>query len=155
MIEYMCDVVLSYSPADFENWAVGLGTMLIGFGTIGIAYGAVKTIPDKILASHKDPELIKLYQKVVYRMFADVYASPEGMTCSLPGDLEQLTKLLIKRYPNIGNIEAAGKILDDLMTEGYFQTVVGNTTVLKTARWDPKTKKPLPPDVDNLPTDND
>lgn len=67
----MCDVVLTYTSTDFENWAVGLGTILIGVGTLGIAYGAVKTIPDKISASHKDPELIKLYQKVVYRDFGD------------------------------------------------------------------------------------
>ena len=63
----MCDVVPTYTSVDFVNWAVAFGTILIGIGTIGIAYGAAMAIPDKINASHKNPDLIKLYQKVVYR----------------------------------------------------------------------------------------
>jgi len=154
MIEYLCDVVLTYTSTDFKNWAVGFGTILIGIGTIGIAYGAVKTIPDRISARHKDPELIKLYQKVVYREFQKMCASSEGITFSLPQDLEQLTKLLLQKFPNIGDREATEKILDDLMIDGYFKTVVGNATVMKTSRWDTKSRKPLSPDVENLPKDD-
>jgi hypothetical protein len=155
MIDYMCDVVLAYTSSDFNNWTVGFGTILIGFGTIGIAYGALKTIPDKISASHKNPDLIKLYQKVVYREFQKMYASSEGITFSLPEDLEQLTKLLLQKFPNIGDREAAGKILDDLMIDGYFKTVVGNGTVMKTAKWDTKSRKSLSPDLENLPKGDD
>ncbi len=154
MIDYICGVALSYSTADFRNWTVGIGTLLIGLGTLGIAYGAVKTIPDRIKATHKDPDVVKLYQKVVYRMFQEVYASSDGNKLSLPKDLDQLTKLLIKMFPNVGDREAADKILDDLMLDGYFKTVVGNATVMKTSKWDPKTKKPLPPDVENLSSDD-
>ena len=151
----MCDVVLTYTSADFRNLAGGFGTILIGIGTIGIAYGTVMVIPKKIYASHKNPDLIKLYQKVVYREFQEMYASSEGITFSLPQDLELLTKLLLKKFPNIGGREAADKILDDLMIDGYFKTVVGNATVMKTSRWDTKSRKPLPPDVENLPKDDD
>ena len=153
MIESICNVALSYTSSDFENWAVGFGTILIGFGTIGIAWGAIKIIPDKIKAIHKDPELVKLYQKVISREFQKLYASPTGITFSMPQDLDQLTKLFVKQFPEIGDREAADKILDDLMLDGYFKTVVGNATVLKTAKWDTKTRKPLDPEVENLPED--
>lgn len=153
MIETICNVALSYTSSDFESWAVGFGTILIGIGTLGIAYGAIKVIPDKIKATHKDPELIKLYQKVIYRKFQELYASSEGITFSLPQDLEQLTNLFVKRFPDIGNREAADMILDDLMLDGYFKTVVGNATVMKTSKWNTKTRKPLEPEVENLPKD--
>lgn len=44
--------------------------------------------------------------------------------------------------------------MDDLMTDGYFQTVVGNATVVKTAKWDTKSRKPKKPDIASLPSDN-
>lgn len=84
-----------------------------------------------------------------------MFASIEGITLSLPKDLEQVTKLLLQKFPNIGDREAADKILDDLMIDGYFKTVVGNATVMRTSRWDPKSRKPLSPDVENLPKDDD
>ena len=39
------------------------------------------------------------------------------------------------------------------MLDGYFKTVVGNATVVKTAKWDTKTRKPLESEVENLPKD--
>ena len=146
VIESICNFALSYTSADFENWTVGIGTL-------GIAYGAIKTIPDRIKATHKDPELIKLYQKVVYRKFQELYASPIGIAYSLPQNLDQLTDLFVKHFPDIGDREAADKIFDDLMLDGYFKTVVGNANVMKTAKWDTKTRKPLEPEVENLPKD--
>lgn len=150
MIEYVCDTALAYTSADFEHWTVGFGTLLLGIGTIGIAYGAVKKIPEKIQATHKDPVTVKLYQKVVYRAFQEVQASEEGMPFSLPKDLEQLTDLLLDKYPFIGDREAVATILDDLMLDGYFKTVKGNAVVVETAKWDTKTRKPLSPSVEHI-----
>ena len=82
-----------------------------------------------------------------------MHASPEAMPLSLPKDLEVLTNLFVQRFPEIGDDDAASAILDDLMLDGYFQTVVGNAAVVKTARWDTKTRKPLDPEINNLPKD--
>lgn len=156
MIESICNFVFSYTSADFKNWIVGIGTFAIGLGTIGLAYAALKTIPEKISARYKDKDIIALYQKVVYRMYREVEASKEGMPFSLPKDLERLTKLLIKRYPQVGSKEDADRLMDDLMLDDYFQHVAGNATVLKTSKWNPKDRtQRVKPKVDTLPGDQD
>jgi len=137
------------------DWITGIGTLAIGMGTLGLAYAALKTIPDKIAARYKDRDLINLYQKVVYRMYREVEASEQGMSFSLPNDLEQLTRLLIQRFPQIGNKEDAYRLMDDLMFDDYFQCVAGNATVLKTAKWNPKDRtQKVKPKVDILPGDD-
>ncbi len=138
------------------DWMVGIGTLIIGLGTIGLAYAALKTIPDKISARYKDKDIITLYQKVVYRMYIDVESSPQGMSFSLPEDLEQLTKLLLERYPIVGSKEDADRLMDDLMLDDYFQHVQGNATVLKTSKWNPRDRtQKVKSKVDNLPGDQD
>ena len=155
LIPEICNFTTKFTSNDFENWFVGIGTLFIGVGTLGLAYAALKTIPEKLTQRYKDKELIKLYQKVVYRMYRDVEASSEGITYSLPEDVEQLTKLLIKRYPQIGSKEDADRLMDDLMLDDYFQHVAGNTTVLKTSKWDPRDRtKKVKPKIDTLPGDN-
>ena len=100
MIESFYNFAFSFTPDDFKNWMVGIGTIAIGLGTIGLAYAALKTIPEKIGARYKDKDIITLYQKVVYRMYSDVAASTEGICFSLPKDVEQLTKLLLELSTN-------------------------------------------------------
>lgn len=154
MIETLCNIATSYTSQDFENWMVGLGTILIGGGTIGLAYAALKTIPDKLSQRHKDQELIRLYQKVVYRMYREAEASNEGIVFSLPKDIEELTKLLVKRNPQIGSKEDADRIMDDLMLDDYFKYVQGNATVLKTAKWNPKNRSEhVKHKIDDLPNE--
>ena len=156
MIESLCNFVFSFTPDDFKNWMVGIGTFAIGLGTIGLAYAALKTIPEKIGARYKNKDIITLYQKVVYRLYRDVEASAEGICFSLPKDIEQLTKLLLKRYPQIGSKEDADRLMDDLMLDDYFQYVQGNATVLKTSKWNTKDRKQkVQPKVDTLPGDQD
>jgi len=134
------------------DWMTGIGMLTIGIGTLGLAYAALKTIPEKITARYKDKDLITLYQKVVYRMYRKVEASVQGMPFSLPNDLEQLTRLLIEHFPQIGSKEDADRLMDDLMLDDYFQYVAGNTTVLKTAKWNPKDRtQKVKPKIDTLP----
>ena len=135
---------------------IGIGTFLIGLGTIGLAFAALKTIPDKLGARYKNKDIITLYQKVVYRMYRKVEASEHGMSFSLPKDLEQLTKLLLDRYPEVGSKENADRLMDDLMLDNYFQYVQGNTTVLKTSKWNPKDRtQKVKQKVETLPGDQD
>lgn len=155
MIEQICGVALAYTTEDFENWTLGLGTLLIGFGTLGVAWAAVKEIPKALEKRGKNDDLIKMYQRVVYRLYREVEASSEGITASLPGDFEQLTKLLHERYPQLGSLENVQSMMDDLMLDGYFKHVRGNATVLVTSKWDPKDRsKKVEPDIENLPPED-
>ena len=148
------EVSINLTGIEINNWLLGIGSLLLGLGTVGIAFAGLKTIPDKIGEQHKDKELVALYQKAIFRMYRKVEASSEGITFSMPNDLEQLTKLLLNNYPQIGTKEDADRIIDDLMLDNYFQTVVGNATVIKTAKWDPKDRtKKVAPLVSNLPGD--
>jgi hypothetical protein len=152
MIEQICSVALAYTTEDFGNWGSGFGTLLIGLGTIGIAWAAVKTIPKALEKRHKSDDLIKMYQRVVYRLYREVEASSQGITFSLPGDFEQLSKLLHSTHPNLGSLENVQTMMDDLMLDGYFKTVRGNATVMVTSKWDPKDRsKKVNPDMENLP----
>ena len=45
MFDFFCSIAASYTTADFESIAVGIGTILIGVGTFGIAYGTVSLGP--------------------------------------------------------------------------------------------------------------
>jgi len=63
-MDAFCDVVLSYTTEDFENWTIGIGTLAIGFGTSLLGYAAIVTIPRKIGERYKDKDLITLYQRV-------------------------------------------------------------------------------------------
>lgn len=154
MIENICNVALEYTSLDFENWTVGIGTILIGLGTIGIAWGAVKSIPDRISAQHKDKEIITLYQRAIYRMYMDVAASTKGMPFNLPKDLDKLTDILIQKYPFIGDKKSVERLMDDLMEDNYFQYVQGNATVLKTTKWDSGDRsKKVNPKIEDLPKD--
>lgn len=155
MFEDFCNIVANYTSEDFENWAVGIGTILFGVGTIMLGGAALLALP-KISQRYKDPEIITLYQKVVYRMYRQVEASPQGMPFALPEDVEQLTNLLVNRFPEIGSKDDADKLMDDLMLDDYFKTVQGNATVLRTAKWDPKDRtKDVDPTIEDLPSDED
>jgi len=138
------------------DWMIGAGTLAIGIGTIGLAYAALKTIPEKLTARYKDKDLITLYQKVVYRMYREVEASEQGMPFNLPKDLERLTRLLLERFPQVGSKEDADRLMDDLMLDDYFQHVQGNATVLKTTKWNPRDRtQEVKPKVNTLPGDQD
>jgi hypothetical protein len=155
MFENACDFLTYYSTEDFENLAVGLGTVLVGTGTLLLGRAGLKNIPRALSQRSKDMDLIRLYQKVVYRMYREIEASPEGMAYALPEDLDQLSNLLVKTFPQIGGREAADRLLDDLMLEDYFKTVRGNTTVVETAKWDPADRsRRVDPKSENLPQDD-
>ena len=135
------------------SWITAVGTLLIGFGTIGMAYGAISSIPRKLGQHYKSKEIISLYQKVVFRMYRQVEASTQGISFRVPEDVEQLTKLLIQKFPQIGTKEDADRIMDDLMLDDYFRTVRGNATVIETAKWDPRDRtKKVKPKVEDLPS---
>lgn len=86
-------------------------------------------------------------------MYRDVEAGEEGIIFSLPKDVEPLTKLLLKKYPQIGSKEDADRLMDDLMLDDYFKYVQGNTTVMKTARWNPRDRTQIvKPKVEDLPS---
>lgn len=154
MLNTLCNLALSYSPQDFGNWFSGVGNLFLGLGTIGLAFAALKTIPDKLSRKYKDPELVALYQKVFYRMYRNVEASSEGMPLSLPRDIEALSNLIIQKYPEAGAKENVHKMLDDLMLDDYFKFVQGNATVMKTIKWNPKNRsEPVPPKVEDIPND--
>ena len=151
MIDQFCDVALTYTSEDWANW----GTFLIGLGTLGLAWAAIKTIPKALKKDAKSDELIKMYQRVVYRLYREVEASTEGMPFSLPGDFEQLSKLLHRNYPQLGSLANVQAMMDDLMIDGYFKTVRGKTDVLVTHKWDPKDRsKKIDPEIENLPSDD-
>lgn len=152
MLDTLCNAALSYSPQDFESWFSGAGDFLMGLGTIGLAFAALKTIPDKLSKKYKDPQLVELYQKIFYRMYRNVEASPEGITLSLPRDIEALSRLLIQKYPEVGAKESVYKMLDDLMLDDYLKFTQGNATVMKTIKWNPKNRdEPVPPKVEDIP----
>lgn len=154
MIDTLCNVALSYSPQDFGSWFSGAGNLLLGIGTIGLAYAALKTIPDQFAKKYKDPQLVELYQKVFYRMYRNVEASREGISLTLPGDIEALSQLIIQRYPEVGSKEGVYKMLDDLMLDDFLKIIQGNATVMKTIKWDPKDRgKPVQPIVEDIPSE--
>jgi len=156
MFEDICNFVFSYTTNDFKNWLVGIGTLAIGIGTIGLAYAALKTIPEKLGKLFKDKKIVTLYQKVVYRMYREIEASEQGIAFSLPQDVEQLTKLLLQRYPQIGSKEDADCLMDDLMLDDYFKYVQGNATVMKTSKWNTRDRtQKVKPKFENLPSDDD
>jgi hypothetical protein len=154
MISALCNVALSYSPQDFGNWFSGMGNFLVGLGTIGLAYAALKTIPEQFAKKYKDPHLVELYQKVFYRMYRNVEASREGIVLTLPHDIEALSQLIIQRYPEVGSKDSVYKLLDDLMLDDFLKITQGNATVMKTIKWDPKDRgKPVPPIVEDIPSE--
>ena len=138
MIEWLCNAAITYTPQDFNHWLSGVGAVATGAGTVGLAYAAVKAIPRAIAQRHKSQEVIRLYQKAVYRMYRNAEASEEGMPFSLPADLEPLLQILVRRHPELGTHDDVRKLMDDLMLDDYFKTTVGNQVVEKTAKWAPK-----------------
>ncbi len=155
MINALCNVALSYSPQDFGNWFSGLGNFLVGLGTIGLAFAALKTIPDRFGKKYKDPNLVELYQKVFYRMYRNVEATREGIVLTLPRDIEALSALIIQRYPEAGSKDSVCKLLDDLMLDDFLKITEGNATVMKTIKWDPKDRsKPVPPIIEDIPRES-
>lgn len=140
MIDWLCSTAVSYTPQDFSDLFSGLGALATGAGTIGLAYAAVKKIPKAIQQRNKSQEVIRLYQKVVYRMYRDVEATQEGILVSLPKDLQALMELLVKKHPQVGSIEDARKLMDDLMLDDYFRVVVGNQVAEKIVNWEPAKK---------------
>lgn len=138
MIDWICSAAVSYTPQDFSDLLSGFGAVATGAGTLGLAYAAVKKIPKAIQQRNKSQELIRLYQKVVYRMYRDIEATQEGILLSLPRDLQALMELLVKKHPQVGPIEDARKLIDDLMLDDYFKFVAGNQVAEKIAKWEPE-----------------
>lgn len=156
MLEEICNFAFSYTSEDFKNWLVGIGTLALGGGTIALSYAALKTIPEKLGMHYKEKEIISLYQKVIYRMYREVEASEQGITFSLPQDVEQLTNILLQRFPQIGSKEDADRLMDDMMLDDYFKYVQGNATVMKTSKWNPRDRtQQVKPKVEDLPSDDD
>jgi hypothetical protein len=154
-METICDYLNTYTSEDFKNWLVGLGTLAIGIGTIGIAYAGLKTIPEKFGTKSKNKELIKSYQQVIYRMYKEVVSSGEGVILRLPKDIDKITKIMIEKHPQIGSNEDAICFMDDLMEDDYFKSVQGNATVMKTAKWNSKNRKEsVKPKIEDLPPEN-
>ena len=152
MLDSLSDLLASYTTEDFENIAAGLGTLALGVGTVLVGVAGLKTIPRALREKHKDEGLIKLYQRVVYRMYKEVTSSSEGIAYSLPKDRDQIADLMIRRFPQIGDRDTVRRLMDDLMLDDYFKYVHGNTTVMKTVKWDPEDpSKAVDPIVEDLP----
>lgn len=141
MLQSLCQAAMAYTSQDFNHWLSGAGALATGIGTIGLAYAAVRAIPKALLQRHKSEVTIRLYQRVVMRMYREAEASSDGIALSLPADLDALTQLLVKRHPAIGTFDDARSLMDDLMLDDYFKTVVGNQVVERTAKWKPQSEK--------------
>ena len=138
MIEWLCNAAVSYTSQDFNHWLSGVGAVATGVGTIGLAYAGVRAIPKAIAQRNKSQEVVRLYQKVVYRMYRHAEASAEGILLSLPSQLEPLIQLLVAKHPEVGTHDDARKLMDDLMLDDYFKSTVGHQVVEKTAKWVPQ-----------------
>ena len=121
MLQYVCDFAFGYTTEDFENILNGIGMVGLAVGTIMAGIGAILIIPRTIAERHKDDDLIKLYQKVVYRMYRTVEASAQGITFSLPGDFAQLAKLLHEQHSDVGSQEDAEKMMTVGAALGYLK----------------------------------
>lgn len=148
MVEYICGIAFSYTSADVANW----GTLFMGLGTIGLAYAAIKKLPEALNKDAKSQDVIKMYQRVVYRMFREVEASEEGRPFSLPSDREKLFELMFQKFPQLGSLDKTRAMMDDLMLDKYFKHVRGNADVLVTVQWDPVDReKKVDPVIENVP----
>lgn len=88
----------------------------------------------------KSPDLIRHYQKVVYSIFSEAYASQDGITLQLPEDIEKVVKLLVKKYPHLGKEDAVREMMDDIMLDELIKETRSNVSVDETIKWTPKNK---------------